>query len=134
MRKPDVEEFARLLVAHVRDEAISSCDRDLDPAAHSVSALRWHKALRERPCVDAVREIIPDCIDEALFYLLRAIDEGLLPMRYVASSGRVVDLTVEGESEMAGWLAGKTWTRDYSNERFNDDFADMDNYKGPSSE
>ncbi len=134
MPTPEVEEFARLLVSHVRDEAIASCDINLRPSGRSTTALRWRKAIESRTQQDFAREIIPDCVDEAIFYLLHAIDEGLLPLRFVASNGETTDLTKEGRSEMAGWYAGTGgWVAAHSKERFNDDLSDLDSYTGPES-
>lgn len=134
MPKPEIEEFARLLITHVRDEAISTCDRRLTPSANSVTAQRWRKSLSERSCEDFVREIIPDCVDETLSYLLHAIDDGLLSLSFTSSTGKRVDLTVDGESELAGWLASNAWLPAYSQERFNDDFEDLRGYTGPEDD
>ena len=134
MPTPEVEEFARLLVTHVRDQAIASCDIGLRPGARNVTALRWRKAIESLTHQDFAREIIPDCVDEAIFYLLHAIDEGLLQVRFVASNGEAVDLTKEGRSEMAGWYAGTGgWVAAHSKERFNDDLSDLDGYTGPEA-
>ncbi|HEX4143487.1 MAG TPA: hypothetical protein VHY91_08045 [Pirellulales bacterium] len=125
MPKPEVEEFAKLLLTCVRDEAISSCDRLLRPAARSVIALRWHNKMATAGCEEFVREIIPDCVDEAIFFLLHAVDEGLLRLSFAASNGTTVDLMADGESEMAGWFASGDWKKAYSEERFNDDLSDL---------
>jgi len=82
--------------------------------------------LGNNECHEFARHIIPDCVDEALFYLLRAVDEGLIRISFSASSGKTVDLTIDGESETAGWFAGTDgWKEAYSKQRFNDDFADL---------
>ena len=70
--------------------------------------------------------MIPDAVDETVFSLLRAIDQGLLRMKFVGSSGREVDLTEEGLGELSGWYMGSGgWRARYSKERFVDDFADL---------
>ncbi len=67
-----------------------------------------------------------DVVDEVLFYLLHAIDEGLLRLTFTASNGVAVDLTEQGLSELAGWYMGSGgWRAMYSKERFVDDFADL---------
>lgn len=124
MVNPEIEEFAKLLMQHVRDSAISSCDMLLDPDCNSVDAERWRKYQQLGPVDDLLREVIPDCVDTALFYLLNAIDEGVLPISFKASSGKVIDLVEAGESEMAGWGAmggADGWRARFSKERFNDD-------------
>jgi hypothetical protein len=69
---------------------------------------------------------VADVVDEAVFAVLRAIDEGALRMKYVAASGVEVDLTAEGQGEMAGWYMGSGgWRAMYSAERYVDDFADL---------
>jgi hypothetical protein len=126
MAAPEVEEFARLLIAHVRDRAVAECDMALDANSSDVMALRWRQKLQTGGVGDFVAEIIPDCVDDTLFYLLNAIDQGLLKISFTAASGKTVDLTEIGESEMSGWyMATKGWRAAYSKERFNDDFADL---------
>ena len=73
-----------------------------------------------------VEAIIPECVDAALYFLLHAIDDGMLKLQYVAADGKAVDLTSEGLSEMAGWYIGPDgWRSMYSEERFNE-FVDAD--------
>jgi len=70
--------------------------------------------------------VIPDAVDEAVFGILQAIDQGLLRLKYMSSSGREVDLTEEGQGELSGWYMGSGgWRAMYSAERFVDDFADL---------
>lgn len=72
------------------------------------------------------RTIIPDIVDNTVFHLLDAIDNGLLRLVFTDSSGRVVDLMKNGLSEMAGWYMGTGgWRAQYSQERFIDDCADL---------
>ena len=98
----------------------------LGPTAVSPVAKRWAKAAREEASVDIGRILIPDIVDGTIFYLLQAIDEGILPLRFTASNGKTVDLTAEGRSELAGWYIGSPgWREMYSQERFVDDFADL---------
>lgn len=123
MPTPEIEEFAKLLVREVRDSAIRNCDLMLSPASNAPVARRWREASVP---TSSGKEMIPDCIDDAVFYLLRAIDEGIIRLHFVSSNGRVVDLTTEGLGELAGWYAGSGgWRADYSEERYVDDFADL---------
>ncbi|MCB9763205.1 MAG: hypothetical protein H6739_25740 [Alphaproteobacteria bacterium] len=65
-------------------------------------------------------------MDETLFHLLRAIDQGVLKVQYMASDGSVVDLPSEGLGELAGcYMASGGWRAQHSRERFVDDFKDM---------
>ncbi|CAN5878765.1 hypothetical protein BH11MYX3_BH11MYX3_42740 [soil metagenome] len=63
-------------------------------------------------------------MDEAVFALLNAIDEGQLHLLLKDVGGGTVDLTDEGMSELGGWYMG-SWRRSHSKEHFVDDFADM---------
>ena len=124
MKNSDIEEFAKLLMRHVRDRAIASCDLLRNPACNSVDAKRWCRHQHSGLTDDLIGEVIPDCVDTALFYLLNAIDEGVLRIYFKANSGSMVDLVETGESELAGWSAmgGKEgWRARFSKERFNDD-------------
>ncbi|MBI2391860.1 MAG: hypothetical protein HYV09_19875 [Deltaproteobacteria bacterium] len=119
------EEFAELLVREVRDAAIQGCDGNLRSESPSPVARRWRAAAAGG--TDAALPVaIPDCVDETIFYLLHAIDEGSLRLSFTASSGRTVDLTEEGLGELSGWFMGSEgWRRAYSEERFADDAAGL---------
>ncbi len=125
MPSPEVLEFAKVLVQEVRDRAVQSCDLRLCPHAKGPSAARWRAAGTSDGGIRA-DVLIPDCVDMVLFYLLDAIDNGLLKVRFEASTGKVVDLTTEGHWELAGWyIGGRGWRDMYSKERFVDDTADF---------
>ena len=74
MPTPEVEEFAKILVQKVRDAAIQSNDRRQQPNAGSLVAKRWRDALRNGTPETFVKVIIPDVVDETMFFLLQAID------------------------------------------------------------
>lgn len=123
MPNPDVEEFARILVRQVRDAAVRSCDGLLQANAGSPIARRWRQAVGEGASIAVV---IPDAVDETVFCMLQAIDQGLLRLKFVSSNGREIDLTEEGLGELSGWYMGSGgWRALYSEERFVDDLADM---------
>lgn len=123
MPSTEIEEFASILVRKVRDAAVRNCDGRLQPNASSPVATRWRQVANTP---DAQRSVIPDAVDEAIFSLLHAIDDGLIRMKFVSSSGREVDLTQEGLGELAGWYMGSGgWRALYAEERFVDDFADL---------
>ncbi len=105
MPSKKIEEFARILIHEVRDAAIQDLDMCVRLDNQSSTAKRWRRAkMISDP--NALRELIPDCVDEALFFLLKAIDEGLLKVQFVAADGTVVDLSEEGLGELAGWYSG----------------------------
>ena len=121
-----VEEFAKALVRQVRDAALRSCDRQLSPSSRTPVGARWREASAGGADNNAVRTVLPDCVDETLFYLLQAIDQGVLRLSYTDESGQVVDLTEAGLGELSGWYMGSGgWRARYSQERFVDDFGDL---------
>lgn len=126
MLKPEIEEFAKLLVREVRDRSILSCDSQLKPESNSPTAKRWRENLTDASSAALARSMIPDCIDHAVFYLLHAIDSGALHLSFVASNGKVADLTKDGMAELGGWYMGSDgWRSQYSQQRFVDDFKDL---------
>jgi hypothetical protein len=70
--------------------------------------------------------MIPDVVDQALFYLMHALDNGLLRAKSVSGSGKDVDLMEDGLGELAGWYIGTNdgWRPRFSEQRFIDDFSD----------
>jgi len=70
--------------------------------------------------------VIPDAVDEAVFNLLRAIDNGHLKLKFTASNGKQIDLPKDGLGELSGWYMGTGgWRAMYSKERYVDDFSDL---------
>jgi hypothetical protein len=122
---PEIEEFAKLLVQHVRDVAIQNCDRQLRPDVHHIIARRWKEAAQRKEPEHFAETIIPDIVDETMFCFLHALDEGVLQMSLKSSDGRVVDLTEEGLGELAGWYAGRGWREAYAQERFANNFPNL---------
>ncbi|CAN5831456.1 hypothetical protein BH11PLA1_BH11PLA1_01560 [soil metagenome] len=68
--------------------------------------------------------LIPDVVDDTIFHLLDAIDQGLLKMS-MSSNGKTVDLAAEGLGELAGWYMGNGWRNEYSEERFTNICSDV---------
>ncbi len=123
---PEIEEFARALVEHVRDLSIRSNDGALSGTAQHAVARRWREAANHSPDQFA-RTIIPDVVDDTLFYFLNAIDNGHLRLSYRASTGKTIDLNSAGLGELAGWyVGGDDWREKYSHERFADDSGGVD--------
>lgn len=122
--KYEINEFGKLLVQKVRDVAIQSSDRRLK--AEHIVAKRWREAAVNCSPEAFAKVLIPDIVDDTIFYLLHAIDDGLLNLSFTASNGNTIDLCKDGRGELAGWYMGSgEWRAQYANERFVDDFADM---------
>lgn len=124
MPNVELEELGKILVEQVRDAAIKSSDRELQPNAKSAVAKRWRKAISEGDAEKIVTTVIPDIVDDTIFYLLQAIDQELLKISFSASNGKAVKLE-EGLGELSGWYMGE-WRSKYSKERYVDDFSDLD--------
>ena len=135
MPSPEIEEFAKLLVQQVRDVAIRDCDVALRPNAAGPVFKRWKEAAQNGNLESIVRIVVPDTVDDTVFHLLDAIDNGLLNLSFTAPNGKKVDLSTDGLGELAGWYIGTGgWRALYSQERFIDDFADLVGFFGPSKE
>src|SRR6185436_13215974 len=113
MPSREIEEFAETLVRCVRDAAIRGCDTRLRPVARGKRSLIW----QDLGLTEAMQEtLLADVVDEALFQLLDAIDQGQLRIKYVASNGTEVDLNSSGE--LGGrYLGPGGWRAQYSKER-----------------
>lgn len=126
MANQKIAEFAKVLLQKVRDKTIESCDNLLDPTANNVISRRWQAKIADGSSSDLATTIIADCVDDTLFHLLHAIDEGLLHLSFVGRDGAVVDLTADGEGELAGaYMASGGWRSQFSKTRFVDDFEDL---------
>lgn len=123
--KPEIAEFAKALVRHVRDNAIRNADMDLRPGVTSPVAKRWRAAN-----VQGIDVVIPDIVDMTIFHLLNAIDQELLPLGLIGANDDIVNLMVEGHGELGGWYSGTDgWVGMHSEERFVDylnDTSDQD--------
>ncbi len=120
-----VEELGQLLIPHVRDVAIQSCDMQLLPHSQTAVAKRWRRAAIPFNGQVPPQVLIPDCVDEAIYAFLRAIDQGLLPLSYVSENGETVDLVKEGRGELAAkYMAADGWRAKYSKERINEDVGE----------
>ncbi|MBK9263247.1 MAG: hypothetical protein IPM54_26025 [Polyangiaceae bacterium] len=126
MPRRAIEELGQLLVRHVRDVAIQSCDLQLLPHSQTPLAKRWRRAAVPFHGKVPPQVLIPDCVDETIFAFLRAIDQGILRLSFTAESGETVDLVKEGRGELgARYMASSGWRAKYSKERFVDDFAEL---------
>ena len=109
------------MIQHVRDRAIRSADADLRPGAAGPVAKRWRQA-----GLKGAELVIQDVVDETIFSVLDAIDQGLLHLIFVSKDGTTTDLTEDGLGELGGWfMASDGWRRSFSKERFVDDYEDL---------
>jgi hypothetical protein len=121
---PEIEEFARALVSEVRDAAIRSCDALLEPQAASPAASRLKRFAANASDLEV---IIADIVDETVFALLQAIDQGTLRLKFVSTGGREIDLTIDGRAELSGWYEGSGgWRAMFSTQRWSDDYSNLD--------
>lgn len=119
MSSPRLSRFAKVLLATVRDAAINGLDGNLRPDARSRTAKRWRAAGISAGSQSSV--LIPDSVDAAIYFLLKAMDDGVLHLKLVEADGNEVDLSEEGMGELAGWYVGpEGWREQYSTERIVD--------------
>ena len=124
MPKPEIEQFAKILVRQVRDAAIQSCDRNLSSDAIHVIAQRWRQLSHAGRVEPIAKVLIPDIVDDTIFQLLRAIDQGVLQLSFTDSNGQTINLSTESPDEPGGWYSGE-WREIYSKERVPDDFPGL---------
>jgi hypothetical protein len=117
MPRPEIEEFARILVRQVRDAAIRSNDVSLGPQFTDAIAKRWRESARTGQLEPIAKTVIPDVVDSTIFYLLHAIDDGVLQLSFTDPNGQTVNLTKQGLSELGGWYMGE-WREKFTKERF----------------
>ncbi len=120
-----VDAFGAALMKMVRDQSIQNCDLLVRPDVVDKVSLRWKSAV---PNLASAGEVmIPDIVDQTIFCLLDAIDNGHLALAFVdPANGQSVDLKREGKGELAGWhMMTDGWRSRFSKERVFDDFKDM---------
>jgi hypothetical protein len=124
MNTQDLDEFANVLIKHVRDNAIKNCDNILEDNSTDVGK-RWNEALTGDPKI-LVKTLIADVVDESIATLLYSIDQGLLKMSFETSTKNQINLSSDGMGELCGWYMGSGgWRARFSRERFEDDFKDL---------
>jgi hypothetical protein len=116
-----VEEFARHLVAEVRDRAIRSLDRQLHGGS-SVVARRWVRA-REDGVDELLAQVVADAVDETIGYFLIAIDQQIMRLAFHGSSGDVVELAEATDGLSGDYSSDDGWRSRFSAERVYDDSA-----------
>lgn len=127
MPHSEIQEFAKSLIERVRDVSIRSCDQALNPNSNDPVAKRWRQAARVQNDLKGIGSVlIPDVVDDVIFNLLDAIDNGHLELMFTASNGKRINLKKDGSGELAGWYMGSGgWPAMYSKERSTDDFSDL---------
>jgi len=121
MLQEEIIQFAKLIVQNVRDSAIKSCDIQLHTDnLNSPIAKRWRDAKNNGDIENLEEMIISDCVDDTIFYLFQAIDQGILNLSFNAPNGKGVNLSMDGLGELSGWYMGE-WRSKYSSERYSND-------------
>ena len=100
MPNTEIEEFAKIIVKQVRDAAIRDCDRKLRTDAGGPVAKRWRELAPKKNFESVASVLIPDIVDDTVFQLLRALDQGLLKLSFTSSNGNIVDLPEDGLGEL----------------------------------
>ncbi len=120
MTADSTERFGRLLVELVRDKAIRNCRARIQSGTKSAIGKAWANAISSRNPESITDTVVIDCVDDAVFFLLNAIDDGTLPISLREADGNSANLTEEGHGELAGWYMGSdNWRERYSTEPFN---------------
>jgi hypothetical protein len=105
---PPGEEFCKVVIQQVRDEAVRLCDALLKPGSRGAVAERW----RSSPNLAA--EMIPDVVDITVMLLLKNICEGGLDLTHRIEGGVRIHLVQPGLVEEYcgenGWRAGLATT------------------------
>jgi hypothetical protein len=115
----ELRQFAELLMRLVRDKSIASCDALAAGRIGGASGRRWRELLSDDQTRDVVRTLIPEIIDEVLFYFVNALDADDLPLAWRRDDGSYVDLYELGGSELGGDLmVSDGWRAKYSSQRF----------------
>jgi hypothetical protein len=122
----ELDRFAAALMGRVRDRAIYECDRLASGTMVGPSAVCWRE-LFEGDARQAVESLIPEIVDQVLFELLNAADNGELTLGWRGEDGVFVPLDELGLGEMAGCLMGseESWRARFSAERFHDPLAGL---------
>ncbi|HET9768626.1 MAG TPA: hypothetical protein VFS60_17400 [Thermoanaerobaculia bacterium] len=122
----ELNRFAKALMRLVRDPAIEGADLLISARMEGPDGERWRHLVTSDDVHRALIALIPEVVDQTLFELLNAVDNGELPIEWRASDGSPTSLRDLGLGEMAGWLmASPGWRHEYSSQRFFDPFADL---------
>lgn len=123
----ELDRFAELLMRLVRDRTIATCDRLAAGRMGGPAGARWRDLVEGASAHRAVRELIPDIVDQTLWELLHRAETGDLPLAWRRADGSPVPLEELGANEMAGWLMATDedgWRSRFSTQRFFNPFPD----------
>ncbi len=125
MLASEAEVFGKALIEEVRDDAIRNCDLLVRPDSVDATEKRWRSTGADLESTANV--MIPDVVDQVIFCLLDAIDNGRLKLAYTApGAAETVDLEGVGAGEMAGeFIRTEGWRARYAKVRYFDDFGDL---------
>jgi hypothetical protein len=123
-----LDRFAERLIRLVRDRAIIACDQLISGEASGPLADRWREIASTDDARESIEALIPDIVEQTLFQLCDALDNGQLPLGWRRDDGSCVPLEELGQGEMAGWImmGAGGWVARFSQERFTDAFANLD--------
>src|SRR5262245_7969651 len=97
MSKQAIEEFGERLVRYVRDMAIHAGDLRGSSGCESVAAKRWRAAAAAAGGQIPPGTMIPECVDDTVFYLLYSMDDAeMLHLSFTTKGGETTDLSVVG--------------------------------------
>ena len=126
MMNENLEKFGRLLVEWVRDSAIHDCDCALDRRTETARSARWARLIRESSAEDAIREIIPDCVDIAIGAFLRAVDQEMIKISFAGEDREIAEIPEDELGTLVGWYMGADgWAARFSGQRFYNYMAEM---------
>ncbi len=122
MAREEINELGKLIAQNVRDLSIQNGDMCLTGDNMNNPVIKRWRDLKESGRIDEfAKAIIADCVDDAIFYLLDSIDNGIINISFQASNGKVINLPKDGSGELAGDYVGDGgWIEAYSKERFFD--------------
>jgi hypothetical protein len=117
----ELRRFAESLIQLVRDRSVAECDRLATGTVAGPTGDRWRDLVAGDAARTAVAGVLPDIVDQVLFALLDAVDNGALPLGWQRADGTLVPLEDIGKGELAGWLVGPDgWRSWYSAARFHE--------------
>jgi hypothetical protein len=119
-RHVELDAFAEALMRLVRDSAIASSMALASGEVRGLAGDRWRALAVDARTREALRELVPEIVDQTLFSLLDAIDNDRLSLAVQGSAGTWLPLADLGLGEMAGWLAGGDWPRRFSTQPWHD--------------
>lgn len=123
----DLDGFARRLVRLVRDPSIREFDLAIDGRKRGLAGERWRHLESSPDLREALRAAMPEVVDEVIFRLLMAIDNGELPLAVEDGDGQFADLGELGKHELAGsYLPPGGWVVAYAEQRYVDPLAGVD--------